>query len=285
MTSLSRRRLLASHALSGAALSACAVGGTSAPEQKQLAPANLVYTTWWLPPLAYGTATERAIASFEGRHSGVKVRIEGLTGTAAQGMEKVQTMAAGGTPPDLSTLRPQYPGGFAAKGMLLALDDRLSKERRAAKGDFIPVHLERATWQGKLWGLPAEAWFLITFYNPALFAKAGQSAPEDRWTWDTWLDAARKLAAAPAGDGPKAFATDDATSWEMLTWAWGGEILNKAETECLVNRPPAPDALAWRADLSTKHNVVPTLQDLAGTNVRALFEQGRLAMHTRATGR
>src|SRR5687768_11087143 len=104
MTSLSRRRLLASHALSGAALSACAVGGTSAPEQKQLAPANLVYTTWWLPPTVFGTATERAIAGFEGRHSGVKVRIEGLTGTAPQGMEKVQTMAAGGTPPDVSTL-------------------------------------------------------------------------------------------------------------------------------------------------------------------------------------
>src|SRR5687768_14749610 len=286
MNRMSRRRLLAAQAaaVGTAALAACAVGSTPT-EQKQLAPASLVYTTWWLPPLVYGTATERAIAGFSGRHNGVTVRIEGLTGTAAQGMEKVQTMAAGGTPPDLSTLRPQYPGGFAAKGMRLALDDHLSKEKRAPKGDFIPVHLERATWQGKLWGLPAEAWFLITFYNPALFAKAGQAVPADSWTWDSWLDAARKLAAAPAGDGPKAFATDDATSWEMLTWAWGGEILNKAETECLVNRPPAPDALAWRADLSTKHNVVPTLQDLAGTNVRALFEQGRLAMHTRATGR
>lgn len=282
---MTRRGLVGAAALAPAVLAACTVGGSGAPAQPQLAPATLTYTTWWLPPLVYGTATERAVADFEGRHSGVKVRIEGLTGTTAQQMEKVQTMAAGGAPPDLSTLRPQYPGGFAAKGMLLPLDDRLSKDRRATKGDFIPVHLERAIWQGKLWGLPAEAWFLITYYNPALFAKAGQAVPDERWTWDTWLDAARKLAAVPvaggpAPDGPKTFATDDVNFWEMFTWAWGGEILSKAETECVLSRPPAPDAIQWRADLTTKHGVVPTAQDLQGTNVRALFEQGRLAMHT-----
>src|SRR5688572_6380201 len=178
------------------AVSACSVGSAGAPAQKKLAPAQLTYTTWWLPPLVYGTATERALANFEERHAGVKVRIEGLTGTAAQQMEKVQTMAAGGSPPDISLLRPQYPGGFASRGMLLQLDDLLQKDRRAAKGDFIPVHLERATWQGKLWGLPAEAWFLITYYNPALFQKAGVPIPDDRWTWDTWLEASRKLSPA-----------------------------------------------------------------------------------------
>ena len=151
---MSRRALVTAvgtAGVTGAAglVSACAVG-VGAPEQKKLAPAQLTYTTWWLPPLVYGTATERALANFEERHSGVKVRIEGLTGTAAQQMEKVQTMAAGGSPPDISLLRPQYPGGFASRGMLLQLDDLLQKDRRAAKGDLIPVHLERATWQGKL---------------------------------------------------------------------------------------------------------------------------------------
>jgi multiple sugar transport system substrate-binding protein len=68
--------------------------------------------------------------------------------------------------------------------------------------------------------------------------------------------------------------------WEMLVWAWGGEILDRGERACLLHRPPAPDAIQWRADLSLKHGVVPGAQDLQGTNVRALFEQGRLAMHT-----
>jgi multiple sugar transport system substrate-binding protein len=280
-TGLSRRtrRALAGHtaALSGSTLlAACGPFGQGGPETKQLAPATLTYTTWWIPPLVYGTATEKAIQGFESRHPGVKVRIEGLTGTAAQGMEKVQTMAAAGTPPDISLLRPQYPGTFAAKGMLRAIDDQIQKDRRAARGDFMPVAIDRTTWKGKLWGLPAEIWFLTTFYNPAIFSRAGQAPPNENWTWDTWLDAARKLSTS-AQEG--SFVTDD-PAWEMLVWAWGGEILNKQETECLLAKSPAPEALQWRADLTHKHHVVATAQERQNAAFRNLFEEGRLGMLT-----
>ncbi|CAA9234026.1 MAG: hypothetical protein AVDCRST_MAG77-1285 [uncultured Chloroflexi bacterium] len=287
MTAISRRAVLGRAttatvaALPLATLAACAMPG-QAPAQKELVPASLTYTTWWLPPLMSGIAAEKAVQAFQGKHANVRVRIEALTGGAAQQMEKVQTMAAGGTPPDVSLLRPQYPGGMAAKGMLLSLDDRLQKDKRAPRSDFIPVHLERGTWQGKLWGLPAEGWVLITYYNPAMFAKAGQAVPTDSWTWDNWLDAAKRIASVPQEGGVKTFATDDGGMWEYFIWSWGGELLNKQETECLLNRPPAPDAIQWRADLTNKHGVVPTPQDLTGVQdgMRGLFQQGRLAMVT-----
>ena len=282
-----RRAQLAGAAVSvsaGALAAACAAPG-AAPERKTLAPASLTYTTWWLPPLMSGVATEKAVQAFQGRFPSVTVRVEPLSDpAAAKQMEKVQTMAAGGAPPDISLLRPQYPGGFAARGLLLALDDRLQRDRRAARPDFIPVQLERATWQGKLWGLPAEAWFLITYFNPAIFARAGQSPPSESWTWDAWLEAAKRIALLPADSGPgsRVFATDDVGMWEPLVWAWGGEILSKSERECLLNRPPAPEAIQWRADLSNRHAVVPTAQDLAEVKdgVRGLFQQGRLGMFT-----
>jgi multiple sugar transport system substrate-binding protein len=283
------RRTLLTRAASAAgagvllpALAACATPG-QAPPPTELAAANLTYTTWWVPPAAPGLATEKALQAYQQKRSTVSVRVEGITGTVAQGMEKVQTMAAGGTPPDISLLRPQgYPASMAQKGMLLQLDDRLQKDRRATRADFIPVQLERGLWQGKLWSLPAEAWFLVTLYNPTLFARAGQAAPTDSWTWDTQLDMARRLAAVPAQEGAKTFATDDVANWEMLVWAWGGDLLNRQETECVLNRPPAPDALQWRADLINKHGVTPTAQDLQGVpnGMRGLFEQGRLGMHT-----
>ena len=184
---------------------------------------------------------------------------------------------------DLSLLRPQgYPAGFAQKGLLLPVDDRLQRDRRAARADFIPVQLERGVWQGKLWGLPAEAWFLVTLYNPALLARAGLTAPADTWTWDAWLDAARRVAALPAPDGARTFGADDLAMWEVLVWAWGGELLNRPETECVLNRPPAPDALQWRADLLNRHGAVPAPADLTGVQngARGLFEQGRLGTFT-----
>ena len=85
-----------------------------------------------------------------------------------------------------------------------------------------------------------------------------------RWTWDAWLDAARRVAALPAPDGARTFGADDLAMWEVLVWAWGGEILNKPETECVLNRPPAPEALQWRADLLNRHGAVPAPADLTG---------------------
>jgi multiple sugar transport system substrate-binding protein len=283
----SRRRVLAAAGpliagQLGAAGAACGLPG-QAPPPAQLAPATLTYTTWWVPPGAPGLATEKAIQAYQQKRPHVQVRVEALTDTAARQMEKVQTMAAGGTPPDLSLLRPQgYPAGFAQKGMLLQVDDRLQRDRRAARADFIPVQLERGVWQGKLWGLPAEAWFLVTLYNPALFARAGLATPADTWTWDAWLDAARRVAALPAQDGVRTFGADDLAMWEVLIWAWGAEILNKPETECVLNRPPAPEALQWRADLLTRHGAVPAPADLTGVQngARGLFEQGRMGMFT-----
>jgi multiple sugar transport system substrate-binding protein len=285
MTERTRRALLSGTAVAavsagGALLGACAA---PAPARKQLAPASLTYTTWWLPPLMSGVATEKAAQAFQQKFPHVTVRVEPLSDpAAAKQMEKVQTMAAGGAPPDISLLRPQYPGGFAARGLLLPLDDRLQRDQRAARSDFIPVQLERSTWQGKLWGLPAEAWFLITYYNPAIFARAGQTPPTESWTWDSWLEAAKRIALLPPDSGARVFATDDANMWEPLVWAWGGEILSKSEKESLLNKAPAPEAIQWRADLTHKHGVVPTAQDLAEVKdgMRGLFQQGRLGMFT-----
>src|SRR5687768_9455525 len=98
MNTASRRSVLlqaATGAGATAVLSACAMPG-QALAPAQLAPANLTYTTWWLPPGAPGIATERALQAYQQKRTTVQVRVEGLTGTAAQQMEKVQTMAAGG---------------------------------------------------------------------------------------------------------------------------------------------------------------------------------------------
>jgi ABC-type glycerol-3-phosphate transport system substrate-binding protein len=128
-----------------------------------------------------------------------------------------------------------------------------------------------------LWGLPAEVWFELNLFNEDLFAGAGQSPPDAAWTWERWLDAARRLTAAGANSQVRTFGTA-LPSWELFVWNWGGEILNKAGTECVLNRAPAPDALQWRADANLRHQVVPTTADLGGQSTRAFFTSGRLGM-------
>lgn len=279
-----RRLLVRSAALApaGGVLAACALGSGrggsagGASDAKQLAPATLSFATWWVPPLAFGVGTELAIKGFQAKHPEVQVKVEGLVNNANQNLEKVQTLVAAGTPPDLSLIRPPHMGYFANRGAFVAVDDRLQKDRRA-KGDFFPVALERLSWQGKTWGLPAEVWFLVNVFNQELFAAAGQPVPDATWTWDHWLEAAKRLTAAGANSGAKSFGTE-LPPWEVPVWAWGGEILNKAENEGVLNKPPAPEALQWRADAINKHGVVPPAADLGGQSALNFFTSGRLGM-------
>jgi multiple sugar transport system substrate-binding protein len=283
-----RRRLLgaAAGATAGgmaAGAAACTPGQVTTPAggPPRLAPARLVYTTWWVPPILYGTATEQAVRDFETRHPGVTVQIEAMTGPVNAQLDKIQALIAGATPPDVSLVRPHHMGYFTSRDALVAVDDRLQRERRVGRGDFFPVTLERLTWQGKMWGLPAEVWFQMTLFNRELLARAGQPAPDATWTWDRWLEAARRATGPADQGGARPFGADQ-PPWQLPVWAWGGEILSKAETACVVNRAPAPEAIQWRADLVLKQQAAPSPQDLAGQTAMAFFQSGRLALHTQA---
>lgn len=260
-------------------LAACNPGVQAPQEQgpQQLASTNLSFATWWVPPLAFGTATEKALREFEAKNTNIKIQVEALADNAGVNLEKVQTLVAAGTPPDLSLIRPPHVGYFATRGAFLAVDDRLQKDRRVARGDFFPVALERLTWQGKTWGLPAEVHFVLNVYNEELFASAGQPLPDAAWNWDRWLEAAKRLTAAGVNSSTRTFGAE-LPQWEALVWSWGGEILNKLETECILNKPPAPEALQWRADALLRHGVAPTAADYGGQNARTFFASGRLGM-------
>ena len=278
-----RRAVLAagSGLASAGVLAACGVGGGSSGDRaqgtsKELAPASLSFTTWWVPPLAFGVGTEKALKAFEGKHPNVKVKVEGLSNNANQNLEKVQTLIAAGTPPDLSLIRPPHMGYFSNRGAFAAVDDRLQKDRRP-RSDFFPVALERLSWQGKTWGLPAEVWFLVNVYNQELFASSGQAVPDASWTWDRWLEAAKRLTASGANNPSKSYGTE-VPQYEVPVWAWGGDILNKAESEAALNKPPAPEALQWRADAINKHGVVPPVAELGGQSMLNFFTSGRLGM-------
>src|SRR5688572_6177045 len=149
---VSRRALVAGLAATGAAplAAACGLPG-STPAAKQLAPATLTYTTFQLPPNVNGVAIEKALKDFETRNAGVTIKVEGLSTTVGGDLEKLQTMLASGTQPDASLTRQHHMGFFAGVGALASLDERIAKDRRMPKADFVPVSLDRVTWNGKIW--------------------------------------------------------------------------------------------------------------------------------------
>src|ERR1044071_9900660 len=80
---------------------------------------------------------------------------------------KLQTNLAGGTAADLLWLSQEYIAGYAQKGALLDITDRLAKDSRpAAKlDDYYPSVLQTAQYSSKTYGLPWIAQPVMLYYN------------------------------------------------------------------------------------------------------------------------
>jgi multiple sugar transport system substrate-binding protein len=113
--------------------------------------------------------------------------------------DKLQTMFAGGTYPDVFYLHIQDFFKYASKGNLAPLDDYIKDEDFNA-GDFYPQLMNAFTFEGTLFGVPKDWTSFVLYYNMDMFDKAGVAYPNDTWTWDDFLAAAKKLTIDVNGD-------------------------------------------------------------------------------------
>jgi multiple sugar transport system substrate-binding protein len=167
---------------------------------------------------------------------------------------KLQTNLAGGTAPDLFWLSQEYIAGYAEKGALLDISDRLAADDRpAAKLDdyFEPV-LQTAQYDGKTFGLPWIAQPVMLYYNPQLFADAGVEPPSDSWTWDDFKAAAEKLTKDTDGDGKADQFGTAFNSWppiHMFIWQAGGEVISEDKATSPIDSPEALAGANFYADI------------------------------------
>ena len=278
-----RRTLLTTLASAAGATSvaACGLPGSQGtPEAKKLPPAQLTYATFQLPPAQAGVAVEKAIKDFESRNAGVTIAQEALTNSQSADLAKIMTLLAAGTPPDVALSRHHHLGYLASRNAFTAVEPLMQKDKRASKNDLFPVVADRLTYGGKLWGLPQDLQVQLSFYNLDLYAQSNEKVPNAadtaNYTWDKWLETAKRVANAGQFNSPKYFG-GTSSFWEIFIWCWGGDIINPAGNECIINKPPAPDGMQFRADLLNKAGVRPLNEDLAGQSEEAFFNAGRIA--------
>ena len=88
--------------------------------------------------------------------------------------QKLMLAIAGGEPPDLMTQWSPTAGTWAADGLLLPLEDRLSAEdHRVLRQDAYPVALKAAYCHGHLYGIPFGLNTFACYYRPDLVRAAG----------------------------------------------------------------------------------------------------------------
>lgn len=153
-------------------------------------------------------ATKKAVALFEKKNPGIKVKTE-FSGYPDY-VQKLTTQMAGGAPPDLMQLdRPTF-GEYVNRHVLADLGGAAS-----VKTDKIPANLlSGGKVDGGQYAVPAGQTAQMLVYDPKLFAKAGVTVPSG-WTWQEFASDMDKVGAASGRTGTTDFgwAVDWFESW------------------------------------------------------------------------
>lgn len=131
---------------------------------------------WW-GGAARHEATLKAIALFQQRHPGVRVKAEymGFNGY----LERLTTQVAGGSEPDVMQINWAWLAMYSKRGT--GVTDLNTQRAQLSLDQFTPEELRMGTIAGKLNALPVSYTARIFLWNQASFAKAGIGLPK---TWD-----------------------------------------------------------------------------------------------------
>jgi multiple sugar transport system substrate-binding protein len=79
---------------------------------------------------------------------------------------------------------------YVLNGSLLALDD-IAKQNKYDLDTTYGKYLYKS--DGKTYGVPSSPTYWAVFYNKKIFDDAGVSYPKGNWTWDQYVETAKKL--------------------------------------------------------------------------------------------
>jgi multiple sugar transport system substrate-binding protein len=258
---------------------AAALAGCGGPSGRGGAgePVELTLFTWTRPDEL--RVNQDLCARFEAEHPGLRVEILNEPGDRA--MDKLQAMVAAGNPPDVMSIHGAFFVPLAAKGALLDLDPLIERDAEFDLADVYPELVELCRYGGGLYSLPRYTSVYVLFYNRDLFDAAGLGYPDETWSWDDYLAAARKLTVdSPDPERRRFGCVIDFWGARIYPWVWasGGEILDAEGRRCLLDGPEAREALQFLVDLRHKWGVCPPTTMAERRQNIAMFVNGKVAM-------
>lgn len=199
---------------------------------------------------------------------------------------KLQTSVAGGASTDMCWMHDTRVALFASQGLLEPLDDYLGKETPEGwPADFYASQVDAFKYDGKQYGFPYDWASGGLYVNLDWLEEAGVKVPDENWTYDDLLTAAKKLtehAGAPGKQWGLSLPTDSGFSYAMVR-AYGGDFVAAGTTDMHFTDPGTVAAYQYLYDAINTHKVMPsTAQINAATggsgDTAAFFSSGKVAI-------
>lgn len=256
-------------------------GGGEAAAEKTDVPAageeTVITMSHWGGETDEKTYRERADL-YEASHLGIKIEINYMP---SDHIQKLNTMFAGGTAPDIVVLAEDV-HSFSSRGLLLPLDDFVAKAGIDVAGRVGQTGVETYSYDGKLYGIADRGGSMVLFYNKDMFDQAGLKYPTSDWTWEDMLAAGKALTGGSGEEETWGFGSE--TWWPYwMNWVYqaGGRVIDE-EGNLVLNSPESVKGLTFLQELTTVHDVMPTREEYAnmgsGASSGTVFAQGRIGM-------
>lgn len=217
------------------------------------------------------------ISKFEKKHPGIKVKYD-----FSPSPDKVLVEIAGGTAPDVF-----YGGNWNAPMLALkgAVENLMPfvEEDGVVLEDYFKITVDTFAYDGKLYCFPLHFSTTALFYNKDIFDKASVAYPDETWTWQDFLAAAKRLTKDTNGDGRVDQYGTVGSMWPLWILENGGAVFNKDETRCLLSRRESVEAVQFFLDLYHKHRVTPGLELGKDRELSNMFMTGKIGMFLSAT--
>jgi multiple sugar transport system substrate-binding protein len=169
---------------------------TKAPAAK--APSTIEFLAWG--DTTDGPAWEKLGPAYTAKNPGQVVNITPVADPNNNFYTKLQTMFAGGTPPNLASFQGWEWQVYADKNLLAPVDDYIARDKVTAPYPQGFTSVEQSTKRkGKTYLIPLQMGVMVMFYAKKIFSDAGVAFPKDDWTFDQFVETAKKLTDAGKG--------------------------------------------------------------------------------------
>jgi multiple sugar transport system substrate-binding protein len=236
-------------------LAACG-GAAKAPVAN--APVEITFTMWGAPEEL--TVWQAVVNDFHKAKPNITVKVDVSDWDSY--WTKLNTLVAGGTPPDVFAMDAPLFLDWQSRGALLNLQPYIDANP-GFLNDFYPQTLTAYKLDDGYYGLPRDFQTIVLFYNKDMFDAAGMDYPTANWTYDDLLTAAKALTLDKNNDGKIEQYGIWTDTWDMellwseAIWAYGGEIISADHAKTLIGEDGARDA--WKfIDSLYKEGVMPT---------------------------
>jgi multiple sugar transport system substrate-binding protein len=265
--------------MGGLLLAAC--GGEPASSEKLAQSSAPVTFQYWDWAAVWQDLVGQLANSYTAKHRNVTVQWE----VASDYWTKLQVAIAGDTAPDSWRMNGPNLPSWATLGLIDDIATYVGKDKDAAAAlnAMAPAIVDYTKRGGKQWTMPfGQAISGIIAYNEDMIRAEGLTPPaalgSGRWTWPLLQEYAIKLTRRDGSRHGFFASRNSETGWLPFVNANGGSLFDKDGKRSAINTVEARDALEYLADLSAKHQVSPTPQDIAQENAVNRFLNGRLAM-------